>query len=211
MMNKKVEIPIDVRSSADVVEETPVVADAESAVSDEGGSAGIGPGAGGAPMPPEPRRVAPRSKPEEAEAAENEELEVWRDRALRLQAEMENFRKRQQRRAEERIQANRERLLRRFLRVADDLERALNNAGDAEGLREGIEMTHRSLMRLLDQEGVEQIEPRGQSFDPLWHEAVGTVSHQEAEVEIDTVVDVAQEGYRLDGRLLRPARVVVAT
>jgi molecular chaperone GrpE len=141
-----------------------------------------------------------------------EELEEWRDRALRLQAEMENFRKRQQRLAEERVQADQRRLLRSFLMIADDLERALIvEGGDNESLREGVEVTYRSLKQLLRQEGVDQIEAKGEEFDPTWHEAVGTVPHQKAGVGQDSVVEVAQQGYLLDGRLLRPARVVVAT
>ena len=148
----------------------------------------------------------------EEEAEEEESLEVWRDRALRLQAEMENFRKRQQRLTEERIAADRERLLRAFLRVADDLERALNADGtDAESLRQGVDLTYRSLMQLLNQEGVEPIQAEGKPFDPAWHEAVGTVSHEDAGAEPDTVVEVMQPGYRLGDRLLRPARVIVAT
>jgi len=146
------------------------------------------------------------------EAAEEESLEVWQDRALRLQAEMENLRKRQQRLADERIAADRERLLRTFLGVADDLERALNTDGtDAESLRQGVDLTYQSLMRLLDQEGARPIQAEGQSFDPSWHEAVGTAPHQYAVAEPDTVVEVVQSGYRLGNRLLRPARVIVAT
>lgn len=94
--------------------------------------------------------------------AEEETLEMWRDRALRLQAEMENFRKRQKRLADERIAADRERLLRSFLLVADDLGRALAADGmGAESLRRGVDLTYRSLMRLMDQEGVEPIQAMG--------------------------------------------------
>jgi molecular chaperone GrpE len=96
--------------------------------------------------------------------------------------------------------------------IADDLERALIvEGGDNESLREGVEVTYRSLKQLLRQEGVDQIEAKGEEFDPTWHEAVGTVPHQKAGVGQDSVVEVAQQGYLLDGRLLRPARVVVAT
>jgi molecular chaperone GrpE len=148
----------------------------------------------------------------ESQVVEEEEtLDLWRDRALRLQAEIENFRKRQQRLAEERILADRERLLRAFLRVADDLERVLNADGaDAGDLRQGVDLTYRSLMQLLDQEGAEPIEAVGQPFDPAWHEAVGTVPHVRAGAEPDTVVKVVEAGYRLGDRLLRPARVIVA-
>jgi molecular chaperone GrpE len=136
---------------------------------------------------------------------------MWRDRALRLQAEMENFRKRQQRLADEHIAADHERLLRSFLHVADDLERALNADGvDAESLRRGVDLTYQSLMRIMDQEGVEPIQAEGQPFDPAWHEAVSTIPSQYAGAEPDTVVEVVQAGYRLGDRLLRPARAIVA-
>lgn len=137
---------------------------------------------------------------------------MWRDRALRLQAEMENFRKRQQRLADERVAADRGRLLRAFLNVNDNLERALNADGtDAESLRQGVNLTYQTMERLLEQEGAELIQARGQPFDPAWHEAVSTVPHQQADAEPDTVIEVVQAGYRLGDRLLRPARVVVAT
>lgn len=147
--------------------------------------------------------------PKEVETLK-EGLEMWRDRALRLQAEIENFRKRQRRLAEDRIEADRGRLLRNFLMIADDLERALKaDSGDNGALREGVEVTHRSLKQLLKQEGVEPIAAEGEVFDPAWHEAVGTVPHQEVDLDKGTVVDVTQAGYRLNGRLLRPARVIV--
>jgi molecular chaperone GrpE len=154
----------------------------------------------------EPAAPVPEAKTQE------EELEVWRDRALRWQAEMENFRKRQQRLADERILADRERLLRSLVGVADDLKRALSTDGaNPESLRQGVDLTYRAMVRLLHQEGVEPIPARGQPFDPEQHEAVGTVPHQDAGAEPDTVVEVVQAGYRLGDRLLRPARVIVAT
>jgi molecular chaperone GrpE len=146
------------------------------------------------------------------QGADEEDLGMWRDRAQRLQAEMENFRKRQQRLADERIAADRERLLRAFLDVADNLERALNTNGtDVESIRQGVGLTHQTMERLLDQEGAELIQAKGQPFDPTWHEAVSTVPYQDADAEPDTVIEVVQAGYRLGDRLLRPARVIVAT
>ena len=143
---------------------------------------------------------------------DKDSADEWRDRALRLQAEMDNFRKRQQRLADERVTLDRERLLRAFLGVADDLDRALRADGtDVESLRQGVDLTHKSLVRVLSQEGAERIEAVHQTFDPQWHEAVATVPHREAGVEPDTVVEVVQAGYRLGDRLLRPARVLVAT
>lgn len=150
--------------------------------------------------------------PTEEEQALREELEQWKDRALRLEAEMDNFRKQLQRLTEERIAADRERLLRDFLAVADDLARALSADGaDAEAIRQGVELTHRSLMHLLSREGVTPIEAEGQPFDPAWHEAVGAVSAHQVGKEPDTVAHVVRTGYRIGDRLLRPARVIVAT
>lgn len=145
-------------------------------------------------------------------AAMGEELEKWRDRALRLEAEMDNFRKRQRRLAEDRIAAERDRLLFAFLGVADNLSRALaSQLEEADSLREGVQLTHQGLMRILRQEGVEPIEAQGQPFDPQWHEAVGTVDAGQTDVQPDQVAHVVQPGYRIDERLLRPARVIVAT
>jgi molecular chaperone GrpE len=146
------------------------------------------------------------AKPEAGE----ESLDVWRDRALRLQAEIENFRKRQRRLADQQIAAKREQLLRAFTRVADDLERALDAQTGIEGLRQGVQVTYRNLMHLLNQEGVESIQAKGARFDPTLHEAVSTVSHLDAGVEPQRVVEVTERGYQIGDRLLRPARVIVA-
>jgi molecular chaperone GrpE len=142
-----------------------------------------------------------------------EEVEEWRDRALRLQADMENYRKRQQRTAQDQIRQERSRLLNAFLGIVDDLERALANpAGDdglryGVGLRRGVELTHRAALQLLEKEGVVALVAEQQPFDPNWHEAVATVPRDGTEVAPGTVI---QPGYRLDEQLLRPAKVVVA-
>ncbi|MGQ9466628.1 MAG: nucleotide exchange factor GrpE [Anaerolineae bacterium] len=165
-----------------------------------------------APPPATPPPGGELSTPTKEEQALREELERWKDRALRLEAEMDNFRKRLQRLAEERIAADRERLLRDFLDVADDLARVLSADGaDAEAIRQGVELTHRSLMHLLSREGVTPIETEGQPFDPAWHEAVGAVPAHQVGKEPDTVAHVVRTGYRIGDRLLRPARVIVAT
>jgi molecular chaperone GrpE len=207
-MAKKVEIPIRTAPSADaelvLSDSIPKVAEADPSVT--GGEERVVDEPALDPVTGRPVRApsAPREAPEE------EGTEVWRDRALRLQADMENYRKRQQRLAEERIVEEREQLLRAFLRVADDLERALNaNAVSLESLREGVELTHQTLMQILDQEEVELIQAIGRPFDPTRHEAVGTVPHQRAGIEPGMVAVVVQEGYRLGDRLLRPARVIV--
>jgi molecular chaperone GrpE len=150
--------------------------------------------------------------PKETSQAQSEGLDKWRDRALRLEAEMDNFRKRQRRLADDRVAADREHLLRAFLDISDDLERALSATDtDAESLREGVRITLQSLSNMLEQEGVEPLEAAGAPFDPHLHEAVGTLPHQEAGSHPNTVVEVVRPGYRLDERLLRAARVIVAS
>lgn len=150
-------------------------------------------------------------QPSPAVSDREPDVEVWRDRALRLQAEMENFRKRQQRLTDERVAEERERLLSQFATVADDLERALE-AGNSSlaGLREGVALTYQAVIRLLAREGAEPIRPKGEMFDPEWHEAVGTVPSAVVGVRPNTVVDIVRDGYRIGDRLVRPARVIVA-
>jgi molecular chaperone GrpE len=151
------------------------------------------------------------SAPASESAGREESLEMWRDRAQRLQAEMENYRKRQQRLAEGRVLEERERLLSRLLQVADELEQALHSAGlDTIRLQHGLELTYRNLMQHLSQEGVEPIKAQGQPFDPLWHEAADVIPHTQSGVPPQTIVEVLRPGYRIGSRLLRPARVLVS-
>ncbi len=132
----------------------------------------------------------------------------WEALARRQQADMDNFRKRQTRRAEEAIAVERERLLRLVLPVIDNLARALNHhPGQAEPLRQGIELTRRELERMLAAEGVSRIETVGRPFDPQWHEALATVS---APAEANTIIEEIEAGYTLGEKLLRPAKVIVA-
>jgi molecular chaperone GrpE len=144
---------------------------------------------------------------------------AWRDRALRLQAEMDNYRKRQRRIAQEEAQASRDRLLRDVLRVADNLDRTLAAArrteaprSDSDALREGVELTRDELLRVLADHGLERFDALGEPFDPAWHEAVHVVSARALGVEPGTVVEQVQPGYRArdTARLFRPAQVVVA-
>jgi len=132
----------------------------------------------------------------------------WREKALRLQAEMENFRKRQTRRANEAIEHERERLFRLFLPVADNLARALSHQHqDDESLRQGVELTHRQFMRLLETEGISRLETVDQPFDPEWHEAISAIP---APAKSGTIIEEIEAGYKLGDKLLRPAKVVVA-
>jgi molecular chaperone GrpE len=145
---------------------------------------------------------------EELEAAQ-QEANDYKDKYLRAQAEMANFKKRLERRYEEQVEEEKKHLLLRFLSVADNLERALNHADlNEDGLRDGIELTYQELQHLLVQEGVEQMAPEGQPFDPAYHEAVAIIPTSEAEADI--VVTEIQKGYLYRDQLLRPAKVHVA-
>ncbi len=146
---------------------------------------------------------------EELEAA-RQEANDFKDKYLRTQAELVNFKKRLERRYNEQVEEEKKRLLLKFLSIADNLERALNHADlDDDGLRHGIQLTYQELQNLLTQEGVEQIEPEGQPFDPSYHEAVAVIPTSE-EAEEDTVVAQVRKGYLYRDQLLRPARVHVA-
>jgi molecular chaperone GrpE len=145
---------------------------------------------------------------EELEAAQ-QEANDYKDKYLRAQAEMVNFKKRLERRYEEQVEEEKKHLLLKFLSVADNLERALNHADlNDDGLRGGIQLTYQQLQHLLAQEGVEQMAPEDQPFDPEYHEAVAIVPNPEAEA--DTVVAEIQKGYLYREQLLRPAKVHVA-
>jgi molecular chaperone GrpE len=145
---------------------------------------------------------------EELEAA-RQEANDYKDRYLRAQAEMVNFKKRLERRYEEQVEEEKKRLLLKFLSVADNLERALDHAVlNEDSLRDGIRLTYQELQHLLAQEGVAQMAAEGQPFDPACHEAVASIPASGAEA--DTVVAEIQKGYLYRDQLLRPARVHVA-
>lgn len=177
-------------------------------------------GQSAAPTPPrEPRLRQPVEavfgvKPAQAEPpapapAEPAANEIdWKARALALQAEMAGFRQRQARRAEEAGSAEKERLLTRLLPVADNLSRALAHADQtADTLQQGVALTQRELLRLLEAEGLNRIETVGRPFDPTRHEAVAVTA---TEAEPGTILQEIEAGYMLGEKLLRPARVVVA-
>jgi len=140
------------------------------------------------------------------------ELAEARDQVLRAQAEVQNTR----RRAEQDVERARKYALERFcgelLPVVDNLERALESAsGDDEQLRpiaEGVELTLKSFLNALGKFNIEPVDPAGEPFDPQFHQAMSSVENPD--VEPNTVVAVMQKGYTLNGRLVRPAMVMVS-
>ncbi len=92
--------------------------------------------------------------------------------------------------------------------MVDNLERALASARESEHLAEGVRLVHSELIAVLERHGVQQFDPRGERFDPSEHEALSM--RQENGAESGLVVDVVEKGYRANGTVLRPARVVVS-
>jgi len=136
-------------------------------------------------------------------------LASLREEALRERAELENQRKRLVRDVDQARRFANERLLSDLLPVLDSLEAGLAAAaGDSGPLKEGLEATRRQLLKVAADNGLAQIDPQGEAFDPTWHQAVSQVAA--AGAEPGTVVQVFQKGYALNDRLLRPALVVVA-
>ena len=140
----------------------------------------------------------------EARAAEN------RNSYLRAVAELENFRKRSEREVENARKFAIERFAQELVTVGDALEAGINAGAATPGpaLLEGAQATLRQLYRAFDKGGIKIIDPAGQPFDPEWHEAMTVQDSREHPT--NTVLSVIQKGYSLNGRLLRPARVIVS-
>jgi molecular chaperone GrpE len=144
--------------------------------------------------------------------AKTREGEEHRDRYLRAAAEFDNARKRAAREREEYTRYANESLLRELLPVLDNFERALQAArGEpaAAAVTAGVELTQRELLRVLEKFGVTPFPSVGQPFDPERHEAIARVPAQGRPE--GTVVDETARGYLLNGRVLRPAMVTVAS
>ena len=147
-------------------------------------------------------------------AAQVEELEQSlaeaKDQALRAAAEAQNVRRRAEQEAEKARKFALEKFVKELLPVVDSLEKALESMQDdaSDVHREGVSMTLKMQLDVLSKFGVESIEPQGEPFDPQVHEAMAMVPNPE--LDPNTVMDVMQKGYLLNGRLVRPAMVVVS-
>lgn len=160
----------------------------------------------------------PETEPDplaDAERQRDEYLEL----AQRTKAEFENYRKRMVAEVGAAADRGRGEVAGGLVSVLDNLERALEAAdvspqaaldgGEIEGaLQQGIALTYRELSGVLNRAGVESIDPVGERFDPVWHEAIQSLPSEGR--ESGQVVQVLQKGYRLGDRVLRPARVIVS-
>ena len=167
--------------------------------------------------------AAPDSKPEEGLASSDnaqggdhvtpqpsdEQVNELREALLRTRAEMDNLEKRTQRELEKARKFMFEGVFRDLLPVIDSLDRGLETAAEQGLDDEGLALTRKLLLQTLERHGLEVLSPEGESFDPQWHEAMS--AQPNPEVPSETILMVMQKGYRLNDRLLRPARVVISS
>jgi len=145
------------------------------------------------------------------DAAKYEVLEA-RQNMLRMQADMENLRKRLVREHEKARRRTLERFMGDLLPVRDSLERGLEAAEDkaatVEALKQGKQLIMKMLTKVMGDHGLQTIDPAGETFDPEKHEALTMLPS--AEHDENTIIDVIEKGYQLHERLIRPAKVVVS-
>ena len=140
----------------------------------------------------------------------SEELTKVKDQLLRTVAEMENVRRRAQRDVENAHKFAVEKLLSDLLPVVDSLEKAeeaAKNTDNSDSMAEGISLSLKLFVSTLERSGIAIVDPLGEPFDPQLHEAMAMVPNPDAEP--NSVMDVMQRGYTLNGRLVRAAKVVV--
>jgi molecular chaperone GrpE len=143
----------------------------------------------------------------QARAEANEYLDGWQ----RSRAEFANYKKRVDRELAQANMTATGNIIKRYLNVLDDLERALKNRpqnGEGAVWANGIELIYRKFLSILENEGVKVMEAEGQVFDPNLHEALS--SEESDEHDSGEIIEVVQQGYMLDDRVLRPALVRVA-
>lgn len=146
---------------------------------------------------------------QEPSGGAEQELLAMRDALLRTRAEMDNLRKRSERELDKARRFINEALMKDLVPVLDTLDQALESTPEeAESQRQGLVLLKKQLLQSLERHGLGVVDPLGETFNPDWHEAMSL--QPSADHEPDTVMMVLQRGYTLNGRLLRPARVIVA-
>ena len=146
--------------------------------------------------------------PEALAAAQSKAQENWNS-YMRAVAELDNYRKRAEREVDQARKYAIERFAQELLPVGDALEAGIRSGtANPTALLEGAQATLKELNRAFDKAGIKIIDPTGQPFDPNWHEAM--VAQESRDLPPNSVISVVQKGYSLNGRLLRPARVIVS-
>ncbi len=155
---------------------------------------------------------AVEGEPADPLAAAKQEAADYYDRLLRLSAEFDNYKKRSNRELAEFRKFSNEQIIKDLLGVIDNLERALSSAVDQEGcskpIAEGVELTLKEILKILEKYGVTAIAAQGETFDPTYHQAV--MQQETADQPPNTVIQELQKGYLLHNRLLRPSMVTVS-
>lgn len=160
----------------------------------------------------------PETEQSEAQSATGEveqlttDLANAKDQVLRTHAEMQNLRRRMERDVENAHKYALEKFVGELLPVVDNLERSIQAMADVDGdfkaVSDGIELTLKSFQDVLARFKVEAVDPGGEAFNPDLHQAMSMLEVPDAKP--NTIIDVFQKGYTLNGRLIRPAMVVVA-
>ena len=205
-------------SAINAEEELIIDAEVDSEVLEEAASEAESPEA--AEAAEEAVELADMSKAELFKDAENarEEAAKFRDAALRAEAEMQNVRRRASKDVEHAHKFGAEKLIQNLLPVVDSLEKALESSElvkdldqdhSAKAVLDGVGLCHKMFLDTLGKENVAVVDPHGEPFDPNLHQAMSMVENPD--MEPNTVMDVFQKGYTLNGRLVRPAMVVVSS
>ncbi|ACV29193.1 HSP-70 cofactor [Anaerococcus prevotii] len=145
---------------------------------------------------------------EDSKASETAEVNEYQERYQRLLADFENYKKREEASKADFKKFAQSSLIEKLLPVIDNLDRALAKADEDDAFVEGVIMTRKELMKVLENEGLEEIASDGCEFDHNIHQAV--LAEENDEVEENHIIETFQKGYKLNGRVLRPAMVKVS-
>lgn len=156
--------------------------------------------------------LTPEQKLEKELEEAKKTIEEQKDKYLRLSAEFDNYRKRTMKEKAELIKNGGEKAISAILPILDDLERALQNmqkADNVQSMYEGLDLIFQKFHKVLAQEGLQKMEPVGETFDTDYHEAIALVPAPD-EAQKGKVLDCVQTGYKLNDKVIRHAKVVVA-
>lgn len=156
--------------------------------------------------------LTPEQKLEKELEEAKKTIEEQKDKYLRLSAEFDNYRKRTMKEKAELIKNGGEKAISAILPILDDLERALQNmqkADNVQSMYEGLDLIFQKFHKVLAQEGLQKMDPVGETFDTDYHEAIALVPAPD-EAQKGKVLDCVQTGYKLNDKVIRHAKVVVA-
>lgn len=156
----------------------------------------------------EPEETAENQPEEKPETGEDSKVAELTEQLLRLQADFQNFRNRTAREKEDTVRFATESLITKLIDVFDDFDRALAAEKEHDAFYDGVAMIFDRMKKILEAQGLEVIDTDGAEFDPNLHHAV--LSEESDTVESGHIIEAFQKGYKLKGRVIRPAMVKVA-